>query len=43
MRAHEDYPPPFRTEAAGWLAFVLFVACVYALRRLLNRSAPQRS
>lgn len=30
-------PPGLRVEIAGWLAFILFVACVWMLREKLDR------
>jgi hypothetical protein len=29
--------PSFRAELIGWMAFVAFVACVFGLRRALDR------
>ena len=35
-------PVSLRAEVTGWLAFFLFVAGVYELRRRLDRSARDR-
>jgi hypothetical protein len=40
--SRRERPASWRAEVAGWLAFLLFVAGVYRLRRLLDRSAPER-
>ena len=37
-----DQLASYRAEATGWLAFLLFVAGVYSLRKALNRSARER-
>lgn len=31
-----------RAEAMGWLAFLIFVAGIYRLRHILNRSVRER-
>ncbi len=41
-RSRPARPASYRAEAGGWLAFLLFVAGVYSLRQVLNRSAPER-
>jgi hypothetical protein len=37
-----DQPASLGAEATGWLAFLLFVAAVYSLRRILGRLARER-
>jgi len=40
--SRRDRPASVPAEVMGWLAFLVFVAGVYGLRRVLNRSAPER-
>ena len=42
MDGAQERPVSPKTEAAGWLGFVLFVAVVYWLRQALNRSMRER-
>jgi hypothetical protein len=39
MGKAEHSQPSFAAEATGWLTFLLFVAAVYRLRRVLDRTA----
>lgn len=42
MSRDGESPVPLVAEAAGWLAFVLFVGAVWKLRQTLDRSQRER-
>ena len=37
MNRDDEAPVPLVAEAAGWLAFVVFVASVWKVRQILDR------